>query len=103
VGSRLIWEMRKWAVRDAAAGEGAGAAADDHTADGADGIAAQRYALMSWWKPGKEPEDAGEELSAFSQQQLATDAHRSRTLLHRMKKKQGRGRRSRSLTDYGDD
>jgi hypothetical protein len=103
VGSRLIWEMRKWRYETPQPGKAQEQLPSDHSADGADGIAAQRYALMSWWKPGKEPEDAGEELSAFSQQQLATDAHRSRTLLHRMKKKQGRGRRSRSLTDYGDD
>lgn len=102
-GSRLIWELRKWAYKKPQPGKAQDQLPDDHTADGADGIAAQRYALMSWWRPGKEPEEAQEDLSAFSPKQLAQDAHRSRTLLHRMGRKKGRGRRDRLLTDLGDD
>ena len=53
-GSRLLWEVNNWAYppprRDT---EAQRQDPDDNTADGADAVAALRYAIMSWWKPAK--------------------------------------------------
>jgi hypothetical protein len=57
-GSRLIWEIGNWAVPLPKEGEAQSQNLDDDTADGADMIASARYALMSHWRPGKEPVDA---------------------------------------------
>jgi hypothetical protein len=92
-GSRLMWEVRHWAYKIPAEGKvDLKQDPDDHTADGADMIASGRYALMSWWKPGKEQED--EELDAWAPETLAADADRSRTLKHRLKKPTLKLRRS---------
>lgn len=59
LGSRLLWEMEQWAYPIPKPGKAQEKDPDDDTADGADMIAARRYALMSWWKPARaerEPE-----------------------------------------------
>lgn len=52
-GSRLLWEIGKWAYPIPQEGKAQAQDPDDHTADGADAIASMRYALMSWLKPAK--------------------------------------------------
>lgn len=59
LGSRLVWEMEQWGYPLPKAGEEQSQDPDDATADGADAIAAARYAVMSWWKPTKEPKGLG--------------------------------------------
>jgi ribosomal protein L13E len=90
-GSRLLWEVEHWAYPIPVEGKTQDQDPDDHTADGADLIAADRYANMSWWRPGKERND--EEVSAFDPAVLAAESERTRTLKHRMerRKKIGRG------------
>jgi hypothetical protein len=58
-GSRLVWEMDNWAVAVPKEGEAQDQNPDDDTADGADMIAAARYALMSHWRIPKVPAGAG--------------------------------------------
>jgi hypothetical protein len=58
-GSRLIWEIDNWAVAVPKEGEAQDQNPDDDTADGADLIAAARYALMSHWRIPKIAEEAG--------------------------------------------
>lgn len=97
-GSRLMWEITHWSYPVPDDGEAQDQDPNDHTADGADGIASARYALMSWWKAAKEPE--GEDLDAFSPEVMRDEADRSRTLRHRLKKSK-RGRRSdRPIDDH---
>lgn len=48
-GSRLVWEQQHWSYPVPKAGKAQDGDPDDHTADGADMIAARRYALMSHW------------------------------------------------------
>lgn len=61
-GSRLQWEVQQWAYPVPREGEAQKQDPDDHTADDSDAIAADRYALMSWWRavhveePEPEPE-----------------------------------------------
>lgn len=55
-GSRLLWEVKHWKYPTPKEGEAQKQDPDDHTADGADLIAADRYALMSWWRRPKDPE-----------------------------------------------
>lgn len=50
-GSRLVWEMENWSYPVPKAGKAQEKDPDDDTADGADMIAARRYALMSYWRP----------------------------------------------------
>jgi hypothetical protein len=64
-GSRLLWELEHWSYPIPQEGKAQDQDPDDHTADGADCIAAARYAIMSWWRPGKES-PAEEEVSAFA-------------------------------------
>lgn len=52
-GSRLLWEIEHWSYPIPVEGKTQAQDPDDHTADGADLIAADRYAIMSWWRPGK--------------------------------------------------
>lgn len=62
VGSRLQWEIGNWSYPPPKEGDAQKQDPDDHTADGADMIAADRYGLMSWWKPAKpekEKDDRG--------------------------------------------
>jgi len=98
-GSRLMWEISKWAYPVPMEGKAQDQEPNDHTADGADGIASKRYALMSWWKAGKEPED-DEGISAFDPQVLQDDARRSRTLRHRLKKSNRRWRSDRPFDEH---
>jgi hypothetical protein len=85
---RDIWEMEHWAYPIPPEGKvDLKEDPDDNTADGADAMAAQRYALMSWWKPGKERND--EELSAFDPKVLKQEAQ-SAYRLRRPKKKRSR-------------
>ena len=56
-GSRLFWEMDNWSVAVPKEGEAQDQNPDDDTADGADAIAAARYALMSHWRVPKLPDD----------------------------------------------
>lgn len=53
-GSRLLYELTKWAYPVPKEGEAQNQDPDDHTADGADAVSADRYAIMSWWKEGHE-------------------------------------------------
>lgn len=55
-GSRLLYEVKHWGYPVPKEGEAQRQDPDDHTADGADLIAADRYALMSYWKPAREVE-----------------------------------------------
>jgi hypothetical protein len=57
--SRLMWEIDNWAVAVPKEGEAQDQNPDDDTADGADCIAAARYALMSFWKAPRLPAEAG--------------------------------------------
>jgi hypothetical protein len=50
-GARLHWELKHWKYPIAKEGTAQAQDPDDNTADGADLIAADRYAIMSWWKP----------------------------------------------------
>jgi hypothetical protein len=50
-GSRLTWEMGKWAYPIPQPGKAQAQDPDDHTADGADMIAAERYGIMSYLRP----------------------------------------------------
>jgi hypothetical protein len=52
-GSRLQWEIPNWSYPVPKEGEAQDQNPDDETADGADMIAAERYAIMSWWKAAK--------------------------------------------------
>lgn len=54
-GSRLWWEAKHWSYAVPVEGKAQDQDPDDHTADGADLIAADRYALMSWWRAAKKP------------------------------------------------
>jgi hypothetical protein len=55
-GSRLLWEIGKWAYPIPQEGKAQAQDPDDHTADGGDAIASMRYALMSWLKPARKEE-----------------------------------------------
>jgi hypothetical protein len=57
--SRLLWEAENWSYPKMAPGKSQDEDPDDHTADGADFMAAQRYALMSYWRQAKFPHDYG--------------------------------------------
>lgn len=57
VGSRLMWEIDNWAFPVPKPGELQEQDPIDESADGADMIAAMRYALMSWWSKAKVPKD----------------------------------------------
>ena len=48
--SRLLWEIRQWRYPDKKEGQAQRQDPSDDSADGADGIAALRYLVMSWWK-----------------------------------------------------
>ena len=54
-GSRLLWELAQWRYPVPKPGEVQEDNPDDETADGADAIAALRYAVMSHWQPGTAP------------------------------------------------
>jgi hypothetical protein len=96
-GSRLIWEINHWSYAVPQDGKAQLQVPDDHSADGADGMAAFRYGHMSWWRAGKEHDDS--ELSAFDPKVLEAEAQRTRTLKHRMQKR----RRSRPFdSHFGD-
>jgi hypothetical protein len=58
-GSRLLWELDAWRYPKTKPGEAQDENPDDHTADGGDMMAAQRYALMSHWRHAKFPVDHG--------------------------------------------
>lgn len=57
--SRLLWEVRTWRYPDARTDKAQKQDPDDNTADGADMIAALRYAIMTHLRPAKpkEPEE----------------------------------------------
>lgn len=52
-GSRFLWEQDNWTYPNPLEGRSQDQNPDDHSADGADMMAAQRYAIMSWLKPPK--------------------------------------------------
>lgn len=57
MGSRLMYEMNHWRYAEPTSEEKAQRQdPDDNTADGADAIAALRYAIMSWWKGAEVPD-----------------------------------------------
>ena len=95
-GARLHWELKHWKYPIAKDGHAQKQDPSDDTADGADLIAADRYGIMSWWKPPKEPE--AEERSPFHPDALRDDAERARTIKHRIGKK----RRRPMDTSHGD-
>jgi hypothetical protein len=84
-GSRLLWELEHWSYAIPQEGKAQEQDPDDHSADGADLIAADRYAIMSWWRPGKEEDE--EERSAFDPRVLKQDAERSRKYTHRAQRR----------------
>lgn len=49
-GSRLLWEIGHWSYPAPREGVAQEQDPNDNSADGADLLAADRYALMSWWK-----------------------------------------------------
>ena len=53
IGSRLMYEMLNWRYPDPKEGQAQDQDPNDNTADGADMIAALRYAVMSHWKTPK--------------------------------------------------
>ena len=53
IGSRLLYEMNAWAYKAPRDEKAQDQSPDDNTADGADVIAAVRYALMTWWHGAK--------------------------------------------------
>lgn len=55
-GSRLLWEIKNWRYPPPREGQAQKQDPDDHTADGADCVAALRYAVMSWWRAATVPE-----------------------------------------------
>jgi hypothetical protein len=59
LSSRLLWESENWSYPTMKPGEAQDENPDDDTADGADFMAAQRYALMSHWRKAKFPQDFG--------------------------------------------
>lgn len=96
-GSRLLWEIRHWSYPVLEEGKvDLKQDPDDQTADGADLVASMRYALMSWWRPGRKQEM--EELDAFAPATLAGEIKQRYTLA-------GRRKRSRTFSrgSYGDD
>lgn len=87
-GSRLLWEVEHWGYPIPVEGEAQEQDPDDSgTADGADCVAADRYGIMSWLRPGKDPEEEVE--STFDPKVLQQDAERSRRLKHRKGKARG--------------
>lgn len=85
-GSRCIWELEHWAYPVPPEGKvDLKEDPDDHSADGGDMMAAQRYALMSWWRPGKDRDQ--DDVSAFEPDVLKASEQHSRTLKHRIRKK----------------
>lgn len=59
-GSRLRWELGKWSYATPKEGEAQDQDPDDDTADGADGIAAERYAVLSYLRAGGVEEEEEE-------------------------------------------
>lgn len=96
-GSRLTWELVHWAYPPPPEGKvDVKQDPDDHSADGADLIAADRYACMSWWKPGKERDDS--DVSAFAKEMLEAQVEQTRVLKHRLAR--GKQKRLRPHEDY---
>lgn len=95
--SRGIWEMLHWAYEIPPEGKvDLKEDPSDHTADGADCMAAQRYALMSWWLPGKDRSD--EEVSAFAPEMLEAEVEQTRVLKHRL----GKGKKQNKYRPHED-
>lgn len=93
-GSRCIWEMDHWGYKTPAEGKvDLKEDPDDHTADGADMMAAKRYALMSWWKPAKRPDDS--ETDPFAPKVLQAEMEGRYILGNR----RARSKRSRQTID----
>jgi hypothetical protein len=63
-GSRLWWEVTHWSYPVPKEGEAQKQDPDDHTADGSDCIAADRYGIMSWLRPVEQPADETEYTSS---------------------------------------
>lgn len=98
-GSRCIWEMNHWGYDSPPEGKvDLKENPSDHTADGADMMAAQRYALMSWWKPGK-PRDDRESVDAFSPEMLEADHEQKHMLVHRLKRRRTKQRNFEDMED----
>ena len=53
VGSRFLWEIGEWSYVDPLEGQAQRQDPSDHTAAGADMMAAFRYGIMSWLKAAK--------------------------------------------------
>lgn len=85
IGSRLLWELGQWQYPEPSEGKAQKQDPDDDTADGADMIAAWRYAVMSWWK-GPKVEEREEEPNPNKDRGLER-------LLERIQEEQNRRRR----------
>jgi hypothetical protein len=94
--SRLIWEVKHWSYKIEKEGKAQSQDPDDHSADGADLLASDRYAIMSWWRAGHEPEEP--DVDAFTPEALAEHAESARTL----KKRMGKKRHPRMVVDDDD-
>lgn len=96
--SRLLWEFGKWSYPVPADGKvDLKQDPDDHSADGADMIAALRYMVMSWWKPAQQETPDIEDVNAPAV--LAAEVKSVYTLRGRRKRARGHTRRS----DDGDE
>lgn len=84
-GSRLLWEMQHLSYPVPSETKAQSQDPDDHTADGFDCGSASRYALMSYFRPGKEP--PADERSAFDPEVLRQDAERAHTIKHRLQRR----------------
>lgn len=94
---RSVWEIEHWSYPKLPEGDvDLKQDPDDKTADGGDMIASMRYALMSWWRPGKQRDMS--DLDAFAPQTLQEEVRQRMTL-------KGRKQRARQFTrgSYGDD
>lgn len=76
-GSRLVWEIKQWAYPIPQPGKAQEQDPDDHTADGADSIAAMRYGIMSHLRPAAAEPPTAPELILHNPQQHTIGAVRN--------------------------
>ncbi len=91
LGSRLLYELSQWRYPKPKEEEKAQVQDPlDDTADGADLIAALRYAVVSWWK-GAEYDEVDPDVSAWDAALLEWEAEQSRKVTPEKPKKGKRG------------
>jgi hypothetical protein len=86
--SRLLWEVQHWGYATPQEGKAQGQDPDDHSADGADAIAADRYAIMSVIRPAKQDEEP--DVEGVTPEMLAEHSERQRKLKPRLQKRRER-------------